>query len=104
MTLDLQQKEKLYLKKQLKKIVQIDNSCPVYANLPMNIEVGLYHSWAIEISSLPECLKITGISNDSCLMSFQHKQKNIYGIQFHPESFMTKDGLQILKNFLNIEV
>jgi anthranilate synthase/aminodeoxychorismate synthase-like glutamine amidotransferase len=85
-----------------KKRVQIDNSTPVFKNLPSEIETGLYHSWMIRHQTLPECLKITGMAAGQCLMSVKHQTKNIFGLQFHPESFMTSWGKQIFKNFLGI--
>lgn len=85
-----------------KKIISIDNTSKIFHQLPDEIEVGLYHSWAIDFSSLPESLKSTGMSKDPCLMSFQHRQKNIFGVQFHPESFLTASGKIIMKNFLSI--
>jgi anthranilate synthase/aminodeoxychorismate synthase-like glutamine amidotransferase len=87
-----------------KKVIDIDNLSTIFHHLPKEIEVGLYHSWAIDFSTLPESLKSTGMSKDPYLMSFQHSQKNIFGVQFHPESFMTESGAQILKNFLSIGV
>ncbi len=83
--------------------ISIDTSSPIYANLSDNIEVGLYHSWAIEPSTLPLSLKATGFATDRCLMSIEHRHRPIFGIQFHPESFMTLYGRQIIENFLNIK-
>lgn len=83
--------------------IAIDTSSLLYVNLPDNIEVGLYHSWAIEHSTLPSSLKATGFTADSCLMSIEHSERAIFGIQFHPESFMTTQGRQIIENFLNIK-
>jgi anthranilate synthase/aminodeoxychorismate synthase-like glutamine amidotransferase len=85
-----------------KKQIQIDNNTPVFKNLPPEIEAGLYHSWVIRHQALPECLKITGMSAGQCLMSVKHQGKNIFGLQFHPESFMTSCGKQIFENFLGV--
>lgn len=87
-----------------KKLINIDNNSHIYKNLPSEIEVGLYHSWMIKHSNLPESLKITGMSSDQCLMSVQHTNNNIFGLQFHPESFMTKFGKNIIENFINIQI
>jgi anthranilate synthase/aminodeoxychorismate synthase-like glutamine amidotransferase len=86
-----------------KKRIKIDNNSPVFKNLPSEIEVGLYHSWMIRHITLPECLKITGMTTDQCLMSVKHQENNIFGIQFHPESFMTRWGKRIFENFLTIQ-
>lgn len=85
-----------------KKRIEIDNNSPIYKNLPPEIEVGLYHSWIVNYKTLKCCLKITGMTADRCLMSVEHYRNNIFGIQFHPESFMTANGKQILENFLSI--
>lgn len=82
------------------KTVYLNNNSLIYNGLPPKIEVGLYHSWAIEVETLPNCLEITGTLANACLMSVEHKIHPIYGLQFHPESFLTTYGLQILKNFL----
>ena len=84
------------------KTVYLNNDSLIYSSFPSEIEVGLYHSWAIEAETLPSCLKITGTLANRCLMSIQHKTHPIYGLQFHPESFLTTYGLQIIKNFLAI--
>ena len=85
-----------------KKQIEIDNSSLIYKNLPPKIEVGLYHSWMVNPNSLNSCLKTTGFSSDQSIMSVQHYSSNIFGTQFHPESFMTESGKQIMENFLKI--
>lgn len=82
--------------------IAIDNRSSIYRYLPDRIEVGLYHSWKIDHLNLPDELAVTGMSREDCLMSVQHKNKQIFGIQFHPESFLTAKGRQILENFVNI--
>lgn len=61
---------------------------------------GLYHSWKISESDFPESLKITSIAEDGIIMSITHRVYNIKGVQFHPESVMTPDGLLMMKNWL----
>lgn len=85
-----------------KKQIEIDNSSPIYRNLPPKIEVGLYHSWTVNPKTLNSCLKTTGMTADQSLMSVQHYSANIFGTQFHPESFLTVNGKQIMENFLSI--
>ncbi|MCK9481450.1 MAG: aminodeoxychorismate/anthranilate synthase component II [Bacteroidia bacterium] len=85
-----------------RRLIKVDNTSMLYSNIPSQIEVGLYHSWAIHPDSLPDCLIQTAISSDNILMSVQHKHFNIYGVQFHPESFMTDYGKQIVNNFLSL--
>ena len=85
-----------------KKRIEIDNSSPIFRNLPNKIEVGLYHSWGVNHKSLNGSLRIIGMSADQSLMAVQHCENNIFGTQFHPESFMTTFGKQIMENFLSI--
>ena len=64
-----------------------------------NFNVGLYHSWAIECANNSPFL-ITSKSENDVIMSFEHKQFQLYGVQFHPESILTPDGKNMLNNFL----
>ncbi|BCV23409.1 aminodeoxychorismate/anthranilate synthase component II [Gelria sp. Kuro-4] len=59
-----------------------------------------YHSLVIEKESLPEELEITARTSDGTIMGIKHKKLPVYGVQFHPESVLTENGKQILKNFL----
>lgn len=65
-------------------------------------EATRYHSLIVERDSLPRVLKITAESDDGVIMAMQHESLPLYGVQFHPESILTSEGKQILKNFLNI--
>lgn len=85
-----------------KKLIKIDGNSKIYKGVPEKTEVGLYHSWAVDIKSITDKLKITGVSLENVLMSVEHSCKPIYGIQYHPESFLSKQGKQILKNFLDV--
>ncbi len=68
--------------------------------LPESFEVGLYHSWAVNRYTLPDCLQISCISDEDIIMGITHQKLNIEGLQFHPESFMTKLGIQLLHNWI----
>lgn len=65
--------------------------------------VGLYHSWAVEIDSLPDVIIPTAISDRGVLMGVRHCVFPLFGIQFHPESFLTLEGGKMLYNFINIK-
>lgn len=80
--------------------VQLLKKDQLFKNLPDQILVGLYHSWAVSEIDLPQCLEITSRSKSGTIMSLRHKQHDIRGLQFHPESIITKHGFQILKNWL----
>lgn len=80
-----------------------DTNSPLFKNLPMRFLAARYHSLVAESSTIPEDLKITARAlNDNEIMAVQHKDFPIYGVQFHPESIMTPQGKNILKNFLEV--
>ncbi len=81
--------------------VKFDTDSVLFKGLPEKAPVARYHSLAADSDTLPDCLKITAITDDGEVMAVQHKEYPIYGVQFHPESIMTPDGKQMLKNFLN---
>ncbi len=78
------------------------NGKGLYQGLPQNVEIGRYHSLIIERESLPDCLEITSELEDGTIMGVRHKDYNIEGIQFHPESILTAEGDTMMKNFLNL--
>ena len=73
----------------------------VFTNLPNPFEAMRYHSLVVSEESLPACLEITAKSDKGELMGLRHRELPIEGVQFHPESIMTPDGIQLLKNFLD---
>lgn len=73
----------------------------LFKGLPEQIEVGRYHSWVVDQKGFPECLEVTSVSDEGFIMSLRHKEYDIRGIQYHPESVLTKDGRTILQNWLN---
>ena len=77
------------------------NGKGIYQGLPQNVEIGRYHSLIIERESLPNCLEITSELEDGTIMGVRHKEYDIEGIQFHPESILTADGNKMMQNFLN---
>lgn len=95
--------EQLYNQVQVKhgvsEKINILNSTTLFKNLPSEFQVGLYHSWAVELSNLSE-LKPLAVSENAVLMALEHSDYSIYGVQFHPESILTENGKEILKNFL----
>jgi len=80
----------------------IDTKDEIFSNVPAVTEVGRYHSWVIQKDSLPKQLTITSVCNEEQIMSVKHRNYDIWGLQFHPESIMTDYGRQIIKNFLNL--
>lgn len=73
----------------------------LFEGLPNPFKATRYHSLIVERSSLPDCLEIMAETEDQLIMGLQHKQHNIHGVQFHPESIASEHGHDILRNFLN---
>jgi anthranilate synthase/aminodeoxychorismate synthase-like glutamine amidotransferase len=74
----------------------------LFAGLPNPFEATRYHSLIVERSSLPDCLEITAKTWDEEIMGLRHKTMPVEGVQFHPESFLTKVGKDLLRNFLRL--
>ena len=81
-------------------VIKTDTSSLIFKGLPKNITVARYHSLAAVDSTMPDCLKITATSDDGEIMAVEHRHFPVYGLQFHPESIMTPDGMTMLKNFM----
>jgi anthranilate synthase component 2 len=80
--------------------VSVDTKCPLFANLPPFIQVGRYHSLSVKKETLPEALEIISQSDDGEIMGIRHKKFPVFGLQFHPDSFLTPMGQKIIENFL----
>lgn len=72
----------------------------IFKNLPKTLEVGRYHSWAVNFEDFPEELEITSVDDLGMIMSLKHKKYDVHAVQYHPESILTPMGRQILENFL----
>ena len=75
----------------------------LFTGFPNPFEAIRYHSLALERETLPEVLEITSTSDDGEIMGVRHREYNVEGVQFHPESFGSKGGEAIFRNFLNLE-
>ena len=73
----------------------------LFKGLGREIPVGRYHSWVVSQKDFPDCLEITAESQEGQIMALRHKTYKVHGIQFHPESVLTPQGKEIIKNFLN---
>lgn len=76
------------------------NDHKLFKDLPNTLEVGRYHSWAVNPENFPKELEITSIDSKGMIMSLKHKTYDVHGVQYHPESILTPDGETIIKNFL----
>src|SRR5947208_97307 len=80
--------------------IEIDNSNILFKGLPKEMEVGRYHSWIVSDVDFPAELDITARDENGYIMALEHKQFDIRGVQFHPESVLTPEGEVIMKNWL----
>ena len=72
----------------------------IFEGISSPIEIGRYHSWVVDARSLPACLEATSLSDEGYIMSLRHRDYDIRGIQFHPESVLTPQGRKILSNWI----
>jgi anthranilate synthase/aminodeoxychorismate synthase-like glutamine amidotransferase len=77
------------------------NGTSVFKGVPSPFEATRYHSLIVKRETLPECLEITAWTAENEIMGLRHKQHPVHGVQFHPESILTQEGMQLLKNFLS---
>jgi len=77
------------------------NNALLFQGLDAKIEVGRYHSWVVAKDSFPEVLEITSLDENGQIMSLRHKEYDVRGVQFHPESVLTPDGMKMLENWVN---
>ncbi len=74
----------------------------VFKGMPNPVPATRYHSLLVERATLPDCLEVTADTAEGEIMGLRHKTLPVWGVQFHPESFATAGGIQILKNFLEL--
>ena len=80
--------------------VEFDLSCKLFEGLPKIASVARYHSLAADKETIPEELTVIAATKDGEVMAVKHKDYEVYGVQFHPESIMTPDGKRMLENFI----
>lgn len=78
----------------------IDNNERIFNDLPNRIKVGRYHSWVVDSNCLSPDLKITAITDNHIIMAISHQKYDVKGVQFHPESYMTEFGTEMMSNWL----
>jgi anthranilate synthase component 2 len=72
----------------------------LFAGLPPRFRVGRYHSWAVQPESVPAALEVTARDDQGQIMALRHRQLDVRGVQFHPESILTEHGARMLENWL----
>lgn len=85
-----------------KQTLLFHNRSGIFKGVPLPFQAGRYHSLIVEKISLPHELKIDATDTTGNIMAMSHREYPIFGLQFHPESILTPDGSQILKNFIGI--
>lgn len=83
-------------------VVQLEGNCKLFQGIGAEAEVARYHSLIALKDTIPDCLEVTAVTKDGEIMAVQHKEYEIYGLQFHPESILTPEGRGMVGNFLKI--
>ena len=78
------------------------NGKGIFAGIPNEIRIARYHSLIIEREAFPDILQIVAETDEGEIMACHHRERPIWGLQFHPESIATQNGMDILKNFINL--
>ncbi len=73
----------------------------LFRGVPARIDTGRYHSWVIDAASIPDELQVTATDDAGEVMAIRHRTLNVCGVQFHPESLLTPEGLKIIGNWVN---
>ncbi len=81
-------------------VKQTENSSILFSGLPESFDVGRYHSWIVENNNLPDCLEVTSYDDEGMIMAMKHKDFDVQGVQFHPESVLTPMGEKMIENWL----
>jgi anthranilate synthase component 2 len=84
------------------RVCTITKQDEIFKGINNNYETGRYHSWVPDEKTFPECLDILATDEQNCIMVLKHKEHNIYGMQFHPESIMTPEGKMMLSNWVGL--
>ena len=92
--------DKVYHGVAAKLVIAVDDDY-LFNGISGEIQVGRYHSWIVDRAGFPESLEATSYAENGEIMSLRHKTLDIRGVQFHPESILTPDGMQILRNWID---
>ncbi|MCW9710842.1 anthranilate synthase component II [Avibacterium sp. 21-586] len=82
------------------KQIKVRSNSALFLGLPAQFQIGLYHSWAVSAENFPSELEISAICEDDVIMAMQHRYLPIYGVQFHPESYISEQGKALIANWL----
>lgn len=76
---------------------------PLFKDIETNFEIGRYHSWVVSTEKFPADLEIIAVDENGQIMALRHRELDIRGVQFHPESVLTPQGKQMIKNWVELE-
>jgi anthranilate synthase component 2 len=79
-----------------------ETTCALFEQIPSQFATCRYHSWIVDRKNFPEELVITATDSEGVIMALRHRHYNIHGVQFHPESYITEHGRQMLSNWLSM--
>ena len=82
--------------------ISVDESCAIFRDLGKRVKGARYHSLAADPETMPQELQITGTADDGDIMAVKHRDYDVYGLQFHPESILTPEGKKMLENFIRL--
>ena len=74
----------------------------IFENFPETTSVGLYHSWIVSKENFPQELVVTAVNNSGQIMALRHQKLPVFGLQFHPESFLSEHGFLLIENFIKL--
>lgn len=72
----------------------------IFKDVDQRFQAGRYHSWVVSRENFPETLEVTAVAENEVIMAMRHREFQVWGLQFHPESIMTAQGMKMLENFL----
>tara|TARA_B100001142_G_scaffold35752_2_gene31538 strand:- start:2385 stop:2900 length:516 start_codon:yes stop_codon:yes gene_type:complete len=81
-------------------VLSHSDNCSLFKNIKRNFNIGHYHSWVISKKDFPEELELTSENSEGLIMSIRHKRYDITGLQFHPESILTENGIKLIENWV----
>ena len=81
--------------------IRIKRSDTLFADLPVQFNIGHYHSWVVD-TAISDQIEITAVNQNGEIMAIQHKEFDVHGVQFHPESVLTEYGRELLSNWINL--
>ncbi len=82
----------------------LDTGSPLFCGLGRRVPVARYHSLAADPGTMPECLRVTAVTDEGEIMAVEHREYPIFGVQFHPESILTPDGEKMIENFIKFKI